>query len=118
MFTPDQDRRRAARHQLILDIFFDGDESVGIAQTRDINVHGLYFNTLASIPKGSVLKLRLPLSQTREYLILDAEVVYSQPGVGCAVEFTGMTDESTVVLAQFIAESKESRTNNWEYAEI
>ncbi len=108
------ERRRSLRHQLILDLYFDGAESVGIAQTRDINIHGLYFNTLAVIPKGRRLQLRLPLNAAREYLVMEAEVVYSQPKIGCAVEFVGLTEEAQTVLAEFIAEAKEIRQQHWE----
>lgn len=112
------ERRRSARHQLILDLYFDGAEGVGIAQTRDINIHGLYFNSLTIIPKGARLKLRLPINAAREFLVIDAEVVYSQPKIGCAVEFVEMTSEAEKVLEQFIEECNESRINNWEVAGI
>jgi hypothetical protein len=116
MEIPQAERRRSLRHQLILDLFFDGTEWVGIAQTRDINIHGLYFNTLATIPKGTRLKLRLPLTTTREYLVMEAEVVYSQPKIGCAVEFVGMSAEAQNILAQFLEEAQESRKQHWEVA--
>ena len=116
MNSSHNDRRRATRHQLILDLFFDGAESVGVTQTRDISTHGLYFNSLTIFPKGAKLKLRLPLNDTREFIVLDAEVVYSQPKIGCAVEFYGLTDETRNALELFIQEAQESRVNNWEVA--
>lgn len=114
MDSSQTERRRSLRHQLILDLYFDGAECVGIAQTRDINIHGLYFNTLAVIPKGRRLQLRLPLNAAKEYLVMEAEVVYSQPKIGCAVEFVGLTEEAQAVLADFIEETKESRKLHWE----
>lgn len=116
MEYPKTERRRSLRHQLILDLYFDGAECVGIAQTRDINLHGLYFNTLAAIPKGRRLQLRLPLNAAREYLVLEAEVVYSQPKVGCAVEFVGLSEETQQVLSEFIETNKEERLQHWEVA--
>jgi hypothetical protein len=116
MEVPTTERRRSLRHQLILDLYYDGAEGVGVAQTRDINLHGLYFNTLAEIPKGTQLKMRLPLNAAKEYLVLDAEVVYSQPKIGCAVEFIGLSEASKTALAQFIEEAKESRLQHWEVA--
>ena len=110
------ERRRSFRHQLILDLYFDGAESVGIAQTRDINVHGLYLNTMAVIPKGARLQLRLPLNATKEYLVLEAEVVYSQPQIGCAVEFVNMSAEAQRILTEFIEAAKENRMQNWDVA--
>ncbi len=109
------ERRRSPRHQLILDLFFDGAEGVGIAQTRDINIQGLYFNSLTIIPKGSHLKLRLPVNSSQEYIVLEAEVVYSQPKIGCAVEFLELTAEAEKILASFIEEIKENQVMaNWE----
>lgn len=116
MEFPTTERRRAMRHQLILDLFCDGVEGVGVAQTRDINTHGLYFNTLTEIPKGARLKLRLPINAAQEYLVIDADVVYSQPKVGCAVEFVGLSEATQNALAQFIEDSKESRLQHWEMA--
>ncbi|HEX4949216.1 MAG TPA: PilZ domain-containing protein [Blastocatellia bacterium] len=110
------ERRRSLRHQLILDLYCDGIEGIGVAQTRDINVHGLYFNTLTDIPKGARLKLRLPINAAREYLVIDAEVVYSQPKIGCAVEFIGLSEATEAALAEFIEEAKESRLQHWEMA--
>lgn len=116
MEIPTTERRRSLRHQLILDLFCDGIEGIGVAQTRDINTHGLYFNTLTEFPKGARLKLRLPINATKEYLVIDAEVVYSQPKIGCAVEFVGMNESVENSLAQFIEEAKESRLQHWEMA--
>jgi hypothetical protein len=116
MEVPSTDRRRSLRHQMILDLYCDGIEGVGVAQTRDINLHGLYFNTLTEIPKGARLKLRLPINMAKEYLVIDAEVVYSQPKVGCAVEFVCLNESTEMALAQFIEEAKESRLQHWEAA--
>ena len=116
MDSSQNERRRAARHQLILDLFFDGAEGIGIAQTRDINIHGLYFNSLTVIPKGAQLKLRVPINVAKEFLVLEAEVVYSQPKIGCAVEFIGMSEEAKSVMAEFIEQSKENRMAIWETA--
>lgn len=114
MDSSQTERRRSLRHQLILDLYFDGAECVGIAQTRDINIHGLYFNTLAVIPKGKRLQLRLPLNAAKEYLVMEAEVVYSQPKIGCAVEFVGLSEQAQSILSDFIEEAKESRKQQWE----
>ncbi len=116
MEVPASERRRSSRHELILDLYCDGIEGVGVTRTRDINIHGLYFTTLALIPKGARLKLRLPINAAKEYLVIDAEVVYSQPKTGCAVEFIGVSDATAAALAQFIEEAKESRLQHWEMA--
>lgn len=115
MNFPPVERRRAARQQLIVDLFYDGAEGVGIAQTRDINVHGLYFNTLAVIPKGARLKLRLPVNpEANEYLVLDGVVVYSQPKIGVAIEFVEVGEVAQEKLACFLSEEERQRLSQWE----
>lgn len=119
MTSPTHERRRASRHQLIVDLFYDGAEGVGIAQTRDINAHGLYFNTLAVIPKGARLKMRVPIDpETEEYLVLDGVVVYSQPKVGVAVEFEFVSKDAQAKLEQMISEEQQRRVNEWELAGV
>ena len=104
MEYPEVERRRAQRQDWIVDIYYDHSESVGIAQARNISPHGLYFNTLAVIPTGTRLKMRLPLDpEVKEYLVVDAVVAYSQPQVGVGVEFVGMSEEDKERLARFIA---------------
>ncbi|HWQ32981.1 MAG TPA: PilZ domain-containing protein [Blastocatellia bacterium] len=109
MSYPETERRRAVRHKWLLDLYFDGAEGVGVAQTRDISRCGLYFSTRTVIPKGARLKLRLPLDpETNDYLVVEAEVAYSQPGVGAAVEFIGLSEEGVRKLDQFLAENRKA----------
>src|SRR3989442_12360006 len=107
MDNPEIERRRAQRQEWIVDLYFEGIEGVGIAQTRSISTCGLYFNTLTVIPKGMRLKLRLPIDpEAEEYLIVEAVVAYSQPQVGVGVEFVEMDEESQERLEKFIAEHR------------
>lgn len=109
MSYPVVERRRAVRHKWLLDLYFDGAEGVGIAQTRDISVYGLYFSTKTVIPKGTTLRLRLPIDpEADDYLVVDAEVAYSQPGVGAAVEFIGLTEVEMAKLADFLTENRKA----------
>ncbi|MFN7949065.1 MAG: PilZ domain-containing protein [Blastocatellia bacterium] len=103
------ERRRAVRHKWLVDLYFDGAESVGVAQTRDISVYGLYFSTKTVIPKGARLKLRLPINpEEKDYLVVDADVAYSQPGIGVAVEFVGISQESIDKLNSFLHENRKA----------
>jgi hypothetical protein len=112
MSYPEVERRRAKRQEWIVDLYFDGSEGVGIAQARNISPQGLYFNTLTVIPKGTRLKLRLPVDpEAKEYLVIEAVVVYSQPGVGVGVEFVEVGEKERERLEKFIAENRKlSRT--------
>ncbi len=107
MSSHETERRRAARHKWFVDLFYDGAEGVGIAQTRDISLYGLYFSTRTVIPKGSHLKLRLPIDpEENDYLVVEAEVAYSQPGVGVAVEFISLEEEGRRKLEGFITANR------------
>ena len=87
---PQEERRRHERSRLIIDVFFNGDDLTGVASTKDISPGGLYMNTQAEIPEGSLLTLRLPL-EGRD-VVCNGEVVYSNPGRGVGVTFQGLSE--------------------------
>jgi hypothetical protein len=90
---PEEDERRAHdRSRLIVDVFFDGADATGVASTKDISLGGLYMNTKAEMPEGAVLTLRLPFGLD-EQVVVNAEVVYSNPGHGVGVRFQGLTEK-------------------------
>lgn len=89
---PQEDRRLHDRSRLIVDVFFNGADSTGVASTKDISIGGLYMNTQAIIPEGSVLLLRIPLSGN-EQVVVNAEVIYSNPGRGVGVRFQGLSEK-------------------------
>ena len=83
------ERRQYERSRLIVDIFFDGAEATGVASTRDIGAGGLYMNTRAELPEGARLVLRLPCRG--EHVVVNAQVIYSNPGHGVGVHFTDLS---------------------------
>lgn len=93
---PSDERRRHDRSRLIVDVYFDGQDATGVASTKDISVGGLYMNTQALLPEGSVLLLRIPLGA--EQIVVNAEVVYSNPGRGVGVQFQGLTQRDRDLL--------------------
>ena len=95
---PQEERRRHERSRLIIDVFYDGNDLTGVASTKDISPGGLYMNTQAEIPEGSLLTLRLPL-EGRD-VVCNGEVVYSNPGRGVGVTFQGLSDEDRAHIAE------------------
>ena len=93
---PHEERRRHERSRLIIDVYFNGDDLTGIASTKDISPGGLYMNTQAEIPEGSVLTLRIPVEG--HDVVCNGEVVYSNPGRGVGVTFQGLSDEDRAHL--------------------
>jgi PilZ domain len=99
--TPGDERRRYERSRIIIDVYFNGSDLTGVAGTKDISPGGLYMNTQAEIPEGSVLTLRIPL-EGRD-IVCNAEVVYSNPGRGVGLNFQGLSEEDRAHLERSLA---------------
>ena len=94
--SPQDERRRHDRSRLIVDVFFDGKDATGVASTKDISLGGLYMNTQTVVPEGSLLTLRIPLGENQ--VVVNAEVVYSNPGRGLGVRFQGLTEKDRALM--------------------
>ena len=99
-FDDHEERRRHNRSRLIIDVFFDGQDSTGVASTKDISLGGLYMNTRAEVPEGQTLMIRIPFG--KEQIVCTAEVVYRNPGLGLGVRFLDLSDEARAVLERAI----------------
>lgn len=95
------ERRRYDRSRLLVDVFFDGSDATGVASTKDISAGGLYMNTQAQLPEGGLLTLRLPFAEGD--VVVNAEVVYSNPGRGVGVRFHGLTEQARAVIERALA---------------
>lgn len=100
---PPDNRRQFDRSRLIVDVFFDGADGTAIASTKDISPGGLYMNTQTELPEGSLLTLRLPFPEGD--VIVNAEVVYINPGLGVGVRFQGLLDKDRSVMQRALGES-------------
>jgi len=98
-----EERRRHDRSRLIVDVFFDGRDATGVASTKDISAGGLYMNTPAQIPEGSILLLRIPLSNNKQ-IVCNGAVVYSNPGFGVGVKFQGLSEQDRALLQNELEE--------------
>jgi hypothetical protein len=94
--SPQDERRQQRRSRLIVDVFFNGEDATGVASTKDISLGGLYMNTQTVVPEGSVLLLRIPLGD--EQIVVNAEVVYSNPGRGIGVQFQGLAEKDRALM--------------------
>jgi hypothetical protein len=96
---PQDERRQHDRSRLIVDVFFDGQDATGVASTKDISLGGLYMNTQADVPEGALLTLRIPLG-AEEQVVVNAEVVYSNPGRGLGVRFHGLSEKDRALMEE------------------
>ena len=94
---PQEERRLHDRSRLIVDVYFNGADATGVASTKDISLGGLYMNTQADLPEGAVLMLRIPLGGERQ-VVVNAEVMYSNPGHGVGVRFQGLTSDDRALM--------------------
>ena len=95
--TSPEERRRNLRSRLIVDVYFDGRDATGVASTQDISMGGLYMNTQTSLPEGAVLLMRIPLGNNQQ-VVVNGEVIYSNPGRGVGVRFQGLSATDRVTL--------------------
>ena len=95
--VPQEERRAHDRSRLIVDVFFNGLDATGVASTKDISLGGLYMTTEANLPEGAVLLLRIPLS-TDQQIVVNAEVMYSNPGHGVGVRFQGLSEKDRALM--------------------
>jgi hypothetical protein len=91
-----EERRRYDRSRLIVDVFFNGSDATGVASTKDISLGGLYMNSQADIPEGALLTIRIPLGE--QHVVVNAEVIYSNPGHGVGVRFHGLAESDRELM--------------------
>lgn len=94
---PQDERRSTERARLIVDVFFNGTDATGVASTKDISAGGLYMNTQTELPEGAVLMIRIPFSDGQQ-VVVNAEVVYSNPGHGVGLRFQGLTEKDRALM--------------------
>ncbi len=99
------ERRQFDRSRLIVDVYFNGADATGIASTKDISPGGLYMNTQTELPEGGLLTVRLPFAEGD--VVVNAEVVYSNPGRGVGVRFQGLTEKDRALMERALARSDE-----------
>jgi hypothetical protein len=87
---PEDERRSHDRSRLIVDLFFNGADATGVASTKDIGLGGLYMNTQAILPEGTLLTIRIPVDD--QQVVTNGEVIYSNPGRGVGIRFHGLSD--------------------------
>ena len=101
-FETQEERRSDDRARLIVDIFFDGKDVTGVASTKDISLGGLYMNTQAEIPEGTLLLVRIPFRNDVQ-AVCNAVVVYSNPGRGVGLRFQGLSDDVRAMLEREVS---------------
>jgi PilZ domain len=64
----------------------------------DISVNGMFINTRADLPEGTVLNITFRLAKTSVKVSVRGEVRYRVPGIGVGVEFVNISTEARLAL--------------------
>lgn len=90
------ERRGADRKKLIVDVNFNGGDTTGIANTRDIGIGGLYMTTNTTLDVGTLIFMRMTVGAKE--LAVSGVVVYTDPGRGIGVRFHNLSEDTQALL--------------------
>jgi len=95
-----KNNRRYPRHQHLseLSLTYEGRSASVCIHPPDISAKGMFINTNASFPEGSVLKLHFRLARSGARIAARCEVRYCLPGVGVGVEFVDLPIDSAQAI--------------------
>ena len=98
--TASDDRREFNRKKLIVEVSFNGGETTGIANTRDMGIGGFYLATQTELLEGTLLFFKLNLGEKE--MNLSGVVVYSDPGQGVGVRFHNLSTEDEQAIRDYL----------------
>jgi hypothetical protein len=81
------------QHLSELSLTYEGRSESLCIHPPDISAKGMFINTDAEFPEGSVLKLHFRLARTGTRIAARCEVRYCLAGVGVGVEFVNLPSE-------------------------
>jgi hypothetical protein len=85
------EKRRADRVPLVLEVSWEGSGNKSSARTTDISATGCFIDTLGQAGVNDILNLRFK-PPDGNYISVEGKVIYQQAGVGFGVRFTRMSD--------------------------
>ena len=97
---PSDERRTNKRITFINEVEVVGS---GTQRCSDLSIGGMYLETVAVFPQGTLLDLQFKLSGSEERLIkVQARVLYQHPGVGVGLGFVNLSSMDREALVKFI----------------
>jgi hypothetical protein len=98
---PAPERRENPRFKITVpvELYLEGKDTPYRTATSDLSLHGCYIETIFPFPIGTVLELKLQLTDT---LLVLATVATSDPQVGNGIKFTKMLPEDIDELRAFL----------------
>jgi Tfp pilus assembly protein PilZ len=90
------ERRNADRKKLIVNVHYNGGDTLGIANTRDIGIGGLYMTTKENFTIGTTLTMKLTIGERD--VTINGIVVYLDDGTGVGIRFHNLGEEYETLL--------------------
>lgn len=98
--TSKSERRRNKRVSFIKEVELVG---VGMRRCSDLGIDGMYIETVASFPIGTVLDLRFKLQETDDYPIqVQTQVLYEHESMVIGLGFVNLSPENREKIHKFI----------------
>ena len=97
---PSDDLRKNKRITFIKEVEVAGS---GTQRCSDLSVGGLYLETVASFPGGTLLDLQFKLNDSDDKPIkVQGRVLYQHPGVGVGLGFVNLLPKDREALVKFL----------------
>lgn len=103
--TPDIDKRRHRRANLITQVRCDALQRQGLMVTRDVSVGGMFVNVKDPFPADSEVTTLFRLEPTSDLLTCRGKVAYAIKGMGMGISFIELSEEVRQALQRFVDEA-------------
>jgi c-di-GMP-binding flagellar brake protein YcgR len=103
--TPEIDKRRHRRANLITQVRCDALQRQGLMVTRDISVGGMFVNEKDPFPADSEVTTLFRLEPTSDLLTCRGKVAYAIRGMGMGISFIELSEEVRQALQKFVDET-------------
>ena len=103
--TPDIDKRRHRRANLITQVRCDALQRQGLMVTRDVSVGGMFVNVKDPFPADSEVTTLFRLEPTSDLLTCRGKVAYAIKGMGMGISFIELSEEVRQALQKFVDEA-------------
>ena len=99
-----EDRRKARRKTLLVEVYYEGAGTRAQTRISDISANGVFIETLSPLPDGSNIRLAFTPPGGRR-IEVEGIVTQSQPGIGMGVAFTRIKPEDARLIEQIVSAS-------------
>jgi c-di-GMP-binding flagellar brake protein YcgR len=101
----DHDRRKYARAEYNANVLFQCAGQEYVLMARDISAGGLRLDSNPELPPEAEGAMTIPLRADNPPVACRCRVIYSIEGQGIGVEFLDLSEESRLVLNNFVRDS-------------